>query len=200
MTEASQNKSETIENRERIETAAPFDCLYKLSGLTLEIELKRDANLDKVATQTMTAITILSVAYITPAKALFDYYSFGSMQATGQQRVLAFVYITILLLLLVSFLFVLASRALRKSMPPDSPHVLFSDFSSRIKESEKAGKAIKDIDLANYYCNSIAQFFETTAKKNDRSWRLIKWAMHLLSTSAIIAVLSLLIAFVGYIS
>lgn len=122
------------------------------------------------------------------------------MQATGQQRVLAFVYITILLLLLVSFLFVLASRALRKSMPPDSPHVLFSDFSSRIKESEKAGKAIKDIDLANYYCNSIAQFFETTAKKNDRSWRLIKWAMHLLSTSAIIAVLSLLIAFVGYIS
>ena len=159
-----------------------------------------DENLNKLAAQTMTAITILSVAFLTPSQLLFSYYSFGSIEITGCQRLLATAYIVLLFLLVASFLLALASRLLRKSEMLDAPGTIFNDFANQIANAQKAGERLSDKDLADYYCASISPFFETTRKKNEQAWRLIKMSICLLSFTALLASLFLAIAFVGYIS
>lgn len=177
-----------------------FECVKKLAGFSLELQLRKDENLNKLAAQTMTAITILSVAFLTPSQLLFSYYSFGSIEITGCQRLLATAYIVLLFLLVASFLLALASRLPRKSEMLDAPGTIFNDFANQVTNVQKAGEKLSDKDLADYYCASISPFFETTRKKNEQAWRLIKMSICLLSFTALLASLFLAIAFVGYIS
>lgn len=182
------------------QTGNIFEYVKKLAGFSLELQLRKDENLNKLAAQTMTAITILSVAFLTPSQLLFSYYSFDSMETTGCQRALAAAYIVLLFLLVASFLLALASRLLRKSEMLDAPRTIFNDFANQVTNAQKAEERLSDKDLADYYCTSISPFFEMTRKKNEQAWKLIKISIYLLSITALLASLFLAIAFVGYIS
>lgn len=182
------------------QTGNIFEYVKKLAGFSLELQLRKDENLNKLAAQTMTAITILSVAFLTPSQLLFSYYSFDSMETTGCQRALASAYIVLLFLLVASFLLALASRLLRKSEMLDAPRTIFNDFANQVTNAQKAEERLSDKDLADYYCTSISPFFEMTRKKNEQAWKLIKISIYLLSITALLASLFLAIAFVGYIS
>lgn len=125
------------------QTGNIFECVKNLAGFSLELQLRKDENLNKLAAQTMTAITILSVAFLTPSQLLFSYYSFGSIEITGCQRLLATAYIVLLFLLVASFLLALASRLLRKSEMLDAPGTIFNDFANQVTNVQKSGGEIK---------------------------------------------------------
>lgn len=195
------NKPENAHDSEaKDESAGRLDELYErattLANLSLELQLKKDSNLDKVATQLMTAITILSVAYISPSEMLFAHYACEQSQTTGAQRVLAAAYIVILLLLFIAFVLVLFSRFLRKSEMLDPPKEIYEELAEQAEELKNQN--VDNRTIAKYYCYSINPFYSTTETKNDRSWKMIKLAAAFLLASVSLAILFLLIAFAGY--
>lgn len=189
-----------IEQTARKVPDSPFEKAISLANLSIEMQLKKDANLDKVTTQLMTAITILSVAYISPSQMLFDYYGCGSLQTTGSQRILAVAYIIILSFLFASLVLAMASRFLRKSQMLESPKRICDEFAKQVKEKKDKDKDIEESAVAIYYCDSIDSFYWTTRAKNEKATKLTGAATILLLLSVSFALLFLLIAFAGYIS
>lgn len=164
------------------------------------MQLKKDSNLDKAATQLMTAITILSVAYISPSQMLFHHYACEPIQTTGSQRILAVAYIAILTLLFASLVLTLISRLLRKSQLLNSPKEICEEFTRQVEEKRSKSEGISEKKIAKYYYDSIDGFYWTTRTKNERASKLIEAATILLLLSVSLAVLFLTIAFVGYVS
>ena len=145
------NRPENIQESEaKDESAGRLGELYgrsiDLANLSIDLQLKKDSNLDKVAAQLMTAITILSVAYISPSQMLFAHYACEQSRTTGAQRVLAAAYIVILLLLFVAFILVLFSRFLRKSEMLDSPEKIYEELAEQAEELKN--KNIDDRTIA----------------------------------------------------
>ena len=199
------NRTENVEGSETESTMPkepdnPFEKTVGLANLSVEMQLKKDSNLDKAATQLMTAITILSVAYISPSQMLFHHYACESIQTTGSQRILAVAYIAILTLLFASLVLTLISRLLRKSQLLNSPKEICEEFTRQVEEKRSKSEGISEKKIAKYYCDSIDGFYWTTRTKNERASKLIEAATILLLLSVSLAVLFLTIAFVGYVS
>lgn len=166
--------------------------LYRLAELSFETEKERERKLEDLSVQLLTCITILSVAFLTPASFLFECYADPSKAgiAPGQIR-LAWMYAIVLAPLAVCLILTLHARMLKQMEVLDSP-----ESQSRFVEglySNRADKStdpvIDDLTLASNYCAAIQGTFDGMREKHNNMWNIIKLSIRLVifSCSAALA-------------
>ena len=145
-------------------------------------EKEREKKLDDLSVQLLTCVTILSVAFLTPASFLFECYATtNSVGLAPAQIKLAWMYAIVLAPLVVCIILTLCARSLRQMEVLDSPESQAA-FINRLHNEDTAdnsGDCIDDLTVAQNYCDAIQGTFEGMRKKHDTMWKLIKISMTL---------------------
>lgn len=102
-------------NKELVETA------MRLINPSFESEIRRGEGLIQQSSQLLGCITILSVALLTPAPALFEFYGGAVEDITIHQVKLAWMYLVVMALLTLALILVLAALAGSRHKTPSSP-------------------------------------------------------------------------------
>lgn len=154
--------------------------LYRLANLSYDTEKEREKKLDDLSVQLLTCVTILSVAFLTPASFLFECYATtNSVGLAPAQIKLAWMYAIVLAPLVVCIILTLCARSLRQMEVLDSPESQAA-FINRLHNEDAAdnsGYCIDDLTVAQNYCDAIQGTFEGMRKKHDTMWKLIKISM-----------------------
>ena len=162
------------------------DHLYRLANLSYSTEKEREKKLDDLSAQLLTCITILSVAFLTPASFLFDCYAAPNNTGLSPAQIkLAWMYAVVLVPLTVCLILILRARSLRQMEVLDSPESL-SAFVSKLHDGYLANDPeyqLNELIIAQNYCSAIQGTFNGMRMKHDRMWKLIKMAMALVIVS-----------------
>lgn len=173
-----QNHSEAESELSKKKITANY--LYRLADHTFLTEKERGKKIEDLLVQLLTCITILSVAYLTPASFLFDCYaSEASMGLTSEQIMLAWMYAIVLSPLAVCLFLTLYARMLKQMSVLDSPEKL-SNFAKKLLEDGSTNTTIDEFAVAQNYCDALQDTFAGMRKKHDTMWKYVKWATGLI--------------------
>lgn len=167
-----------------------------LASLSLEVEREKDSSLKHYASQLLTCVTILSVAYLTPASFIYSKFG-GTGDATHGQRVTVFVLMIMLLLLIAALLLSLLALILSKTEVIDSPDVQYENFTSLHQNAKENGECPTFFNLSKNYCKALEIQYQALSKKHKRMWALLKAATIMVVLSVLIAASSIVMLFIS---
>ena len=160
--------------------------LYRLANLSYDTEKEREKKLDDLSVQLLTCITILSVAFLTPASFLFDCYAASNCTGIAPDQVkLAWMYAIVLVPLVVCIILILRARSLKQMKVLDSPESQ-SDFVKQLLDESTVDNPeyiLDELVIAQNYCTAMQGTFEGMREKHDKMWALIKISMILVIIS-----------------
>lgn len=166
--------------------------LYRLANLSYDTEKEREKKLDDLSVQLLTCITILSVAFLTPASFLFDCYAASNSAGIAPAQVkLAWMYAIVLAPMVICIILILRSRSLKQMEVLDSPESQ-SAFVKQLLDGYTEDDfecGLDELVLAQNYCSAIQGTFEGMRKKHNAMWGLIKTSMMLVIFSCCCALL-----------
>lgn len=167
--------------------------------LSYQMEEKRGNGIQQLSVQLLTCVTILSVAYLSPAPAVFGYFGCYSFGLLNMQSILAWMYCVVFILLVVAFLLILISQMLRKTKTLASPAEQKDYCIQRIGEiarinkkddnSSNKQKSCTQNEILEAWANALNAHYKGMEKKYDRMAILLKIAMILIASSCILALL-----------
>lgn len=164
--------------------------LYRLADASYDVEERRGQTLDSLSMQLLTCITILSVAFLTPASFLFSCFDGdGEALTVGQVR-LAWMYAVVLIPLAVALLLVLHAQSLKKMSVLASPEDMAGYVREKLNEYTQGEKRdMSELGVAEDFCSSIQGRYKGMERKNDETWKKLRLAMRLVEMSCAAAVL-----------
>lgn len=162
--------------------------LYKLADKAYGIEEARGHTLDDLSAQLLTCVTILSVAFLTPASLLFECYEVaGEGLSKGQIR-LIWMYAAVLIPLVIALLLVLWSKVLKTMESLASP-MTQANYVRELLEDKNKGPKMTDLDIAESYCAGIEDKYNGMHEKHDDMWMRLCRAMYLIAASCVAALI-----------
>ena len=156
--------------------------LNDLARQAFDTEVDRGRRLEDLSSQMLTCITIMSVAFITPASGLFDFFS--SIDDSGAWQVqLAWMYAAVLVPLGICLILVLRARTLKSMEVLASPEKQV-EYVERLKR-----ESVDELEIAKGFCAGLQGTYQGMFKKNERAWGLLKASMLLVALSCVFALL-----------
>lgn len=137
--------------------------LVNLANESYEFEKARYEGLERLAGQLLTFVTILSVALVTPAPALFNHVATGS---PSQHARLVWEYFILITILLVALGFILASLVRTKNNVLNSPQELKEYISE--KQGSYESNSDSEFDIACNYINALQINYEVFLNKSNK--------------------------------
>lgn len=151
-----------------------------------ETEEKRGAGLEQLSTKLLECITILSVALLTPAAPLFEYYRFGSPCTTTQQIRLVWMYAIVFTLLILALCLVLYSQTKRKMLLPPSPTDFLPSYDHMNAKEAELNDRFSAFTLSRMYAEILGEHCDGMKGKHEKMWELIRASMHLIISACIL--------------
>lgn len=168
--------------------------LYRLADKSYETEEGRGRTLADLSVQLLTCITILSVAFLTPASFLFECYGDGESDITPAQMRLAWMYAVVLIPLVIGLLLVLYARVLKTMNVLSSPGAqmeyvqkLYDDRNSLRDDGSGKTEQLSELEIAESYCAGIEEKYQGMVNKHNKMWMLLRRSMYLIAGSCIAA-------------
>lgn len=166
--------------------------LYKLADRAFTTEIEREKKLEDLSAQLLTCITILSVAFLTPASFLFECYTSPSSSSISQAQIkLAWMYAVVLIPLAACLVITLRARMLRPMEVLESPKSQ-SDFVDQLfnaYKDEPQEAAIDELTLAENYCDALQGTFQGMRAKLNNMWKMLECSIGLVIFSCVAALL-----------
>lgn len=158
--------------------------LVNLADKSYEFEKTRYEGFERLAGQLLTFVTILSVALVTPAPALFDY---AATKSSSLCMCLAWEFFICITLLLIALGFVLVSLFRTKANVLDSPQKQL-EYISRLLEECKSGEIDINLefDIACNYTEALQIGYEAFLEKNKKMWNRLKASIVLIAVTCIL--------------
>lgn len=175
--------------------------LKRLASASVEMELKRGESLELLCGHLLTAVTILSAVYISPAPALFEYLGDNPASASTGQLVLAWSYLFCLAPLfgaLALTLLALIRRKVPTLASPGKQSEYIKELQKQMKDHEGA-PSLDELALEMDYCISLDQQYTGLRQKYNRMWSLLRPALCLILISVIFALCSGFYLFVKFV-
>lgn len=156
--------------------------LYKLADLAFTTEVEREKKLEDLSTQLLTCITILSVAFLTPASFLFECYAAPNTSGLSLAQIeLAWMYAVVLIPLAVCLIITLRARMLKPMEVLESPKSQ-SDFVDQLFDVYKDNPqemTIDELTLAGNYCEAMQGTFQGMRSKLNNMWKMLRCSIGL---------------------
>lgn len=186
------NKTEELNPRDNEIRALLASHLYRLADLTFTTEIEREKKLEDQSTQLLTCITILSVAFLTPASFLFECYASPDTSGISTAQIkLAWMYAVVLIPLAICLIVTLRARMLKPMKVLDSPVCQFNFvdqlFNTYREKSQEI--PIDELTLAGNYCEAMQGTFQGMRTKLDNMWKMLKFSIGLVIFSCSAALL-----------
>lgn len=166
--------------------------LYKLADLAFTTEVEREKKLEDLSTQLLTCITILSVAFLTPASFLFECYAAPNTSGLSLAQIeLAWMYAVVLIPLAVCLIITLRARMLKPMEVLESPKSQ-SDFVDQLFDAYKDNPqemTIDELTLAGNYCEAMQGTFQGMRTKLNNMWKMLRCSIGLVIFSCSAALL-----------
>lgn len=169
-------------------TSKLAEYLYRLADMSYRIEEERGRTLADLSAQLLTCVTILSVAFLTPASFLFECYRVDDGGLSVEQIRLIWMYAIVLVPLVVALLLVLWSRVLKPMEALSSPSKQ-ADYVRDLLEHKEENSTMSDLDIAQSFCLGIEDKYNGMHDKHDKMWMLLRIAMHHVGASCVAALL-----------
>lgn len=152
--------------------------MMQLAQYSLEMEISRTSSLTELASHLLTCNSILSIALITVAPNLYEFFSdYGKLLTVGM--------LLIFVPMLVSLLLALLSQIRIKYFAFMSP----KDIGRFIAALDKRSLLETDNEIAIHYTKSVEAQFQSILKKNNIICSMLEWSIGLLVASIVFLVL-----------
>lgn len=178
------------ETQAKVSDAVFFSYAENIGKMAVEIQLKADSQVDRIAGHLLVCITLLSSAFLVPFEWAYNLHS-STNSPNMWSRIVLLYYLILFLILFSALTLTLWSILLIKVDLLDSPSKQFSCFQSSFKNKHKKGSLERE-ECSEYYCEALNVYYEALENRNQRMQEPLRGACILTVLSMIVAVIGLL--------
>lgn len=178
------------ETQAKVSDADFFSYAENIGKMAVEIQLKADSQVDRIAGHLLVCITLLSSAFLVPFEWAYNLHS-STNSSNMWSRVVLLYYLILFLILFTALALTIRSILLFKVDLLDSPSKQFSCFQNSFENKHKKGSLARN-ECSEYHCDALNVYYEALENRNHRMQGPLKRACILTALSMIVAVVGLL--------